>query len=468
MNRVNRLLKNSMIFTIGNLGSKLITFILVPFFTYYLTTQEYGAVDLITTTTQLLVPIVSLGLTDSIIRFGLDSNYDQKKVFSNSLFIVVMGWGITSFILKCINFYYEIDFINILLVLIILQCLQILFATYLRSLEKIKLYTINSIFYTFLICMFSILFLKNYHLGVKGYFYAQIIATAISVIMLFFCGRLYQYFALNKYSRETIGHLIKFSIPLVPSGLSWWIINSASRYFILIFVGASGNGIFAVATKIPSLINLIQNIFIQAWQMTAIQEVDSKDKEAFFENVFNYYSSLFFIIIVLIISIQKNAIELLFNSTFYEAWKIIPFLLISSMFNSFSNFLGQIYISEKKTAGIFKTTMFSALFSLLINIIFIPLIGIIGAGIAQMLGWVMAFLYRYMDVNKFINIKLNLKKNFICLILLFSNLLMVYLLSNRSPLYWILQMLILLSIVIVNRDVLVELKKMIKRGIIKK
>jgi len=465
MERIKYLIKNSLIFTIGNLGSKLITFVLVPFYTHYLSTKEYGMVDLVTTTIQLLIPLASLGLSDSIIRFGLDKKYDQKKIFTNSLTVVVSGFFIVAIFLKTINYFYEINFMDVLLALLFLQCIQILFSTYIRSLEKVTLYTINSILYTLIICIFSILFLKYYNLGVAGYFYAQILAAVISLVMLVFFGKLHQKFSFHRIDRLIIKEMLLFSTPLIPSGLSWWVINSASRYLILFFVGASGNGIFAVSTKIPSLMNLVQNIFIQAWQMTAIQENESDDKERFFGKVFDYYSYFSFVVVFILIIIQRPIVEILFNHSYFIAWRVIPFLLLGSMYSSFSNFIGQIYVSEKKTAGIFKTTLFSAIFSLLLSMACIPFIGLIGAGIAQMVGWLATFLYRIKDIKTIIEIPFNLKPILFYQLVLTMSIGVVFLFSNQGIIYWIIQVSLFLLSMSKYRVMIRSIIMIIKRGV---
>lgn len=78
-----------------------------------------------------------------------------------------------------------------------------------------------------------------------------------------------------------------YSIPLIPNAFSWWFTNDANRYFILIFVGAAGNGLYAVANKIPSILTMIYNIFAQAWQMSAVEEFKSEKNSEFYSNVLN-------------------------------------------------------------------------------------------------------------------------------------------------------------------------------------
>ena len=90
-NRNTYLIKNTIIFTLGNLGSKLITFFLIPLYTNALTTTEYGVVDLVTTVGTVAVPILTLNICESVMRFALDKNADNKKITQIGTNILVIG-----------------------------------------------------------------------------------------------------------------------------------------------------------------------------------------------------------------------------------------------------------------------------------------------------------------------------------------------------------------------------------------
>ena len=74
--KYKKLVKNSVVFFIGNLGSKVITFLIVPFYTYYLTTAEYGTADLVTTTVNLLVPFAMVGMNEAVLRFTVSKEVE--------------------------------------------------------------------------------------------------------------------------------------------------------------------------------------------------------------------------------------------------------------------------------------------------------------------------------------------------------------------------------------------------------
>lgn len=82
-NKYRNLAQNTVIFAIGTFSSKLLVFIMMPIYTRALSTAEYGTVDLIQQISNLLVPIVTLGVTNALIRFGLDKSFRKNDVFYN-------------------------------------------------------------------------------------------------------------------------------------------------------------------------------------------------------------------------------------------------------------------------------------------------------------------------------------------------------------------------------------------------
>lgn len=87
MNRYKKLIGNSIIFAIGNLGSKLMQFIMVPLYSYTMTTSQFGQTDIITTVISLLAPVVSLEVFDAVFRFAMDKQANQARLLTTGMTI---------------------------------------------------------------------------------------------------------------------------------------------------------------------------------------------------------------------------------------------------------------------------------------------------------------------------------------------------------------------------------------------
>jgi len=461
MKRIEKLMKNSLILVIGNIGSKLIVFFLVPLYTYYLTTSQYGTIDLITTTVQLLLPIASLGLADSVIRFGLDNKYNQNLIFTNSLIAILFSSSIVVFLLVVFNGFYSIPFIFYLTSLVCIQNMQTFISTYIRSQEKLYIYIIGNFLYAFLIGIFNIYFIVLLNWNISGYFVSQILSGIISIVILIIFSKVFQYFSIKSIDKGTIKDLLSFSIPLIPSGIAWWLINSFSRYILLFLTGVDANGIYAVSTKIPSLINILQNIFIQAWQMSAIEEEDSTDKEQYYSSMIKAFIEVNFILLCLFIFIIKPMTILIFNHAYIDSWEVAVFLLIATIYNAFSNFIGQIFISEKNSKIIFKTTLVSAGITCLLSVTLTSLIGINGAGIAQMIGWLISFLYRMKEIKQVLKIDFNHTMFWLNQLFLGAQVINIFLLNNIT--FFFVQSVLIIIVIIINKEILLMIIKKFRR-----
>ena len=415
MNRYKKLINNSLIFAIGNFGSKIINLIMVPLYTFTLTTEEYGLVDLLTTSANLLFVIITLGIGEATIRFIMQKNISQNN-FSEIVTITFLINSISSILLICIypmlNFWNLIPgFLEHFIVLLIVQQFQVSFGQIARGYGKVKEYAVNGILMTIIIASLNIYLLSYLDLGVTGYLLSIIIANIASIVYFSTTLRLQRFINFKSINKSLLNNMLKYSIPLIPNGIMWWLINGLTRFFILIFVGVSGNGLFAVASKIPSILSLFTSVFQQAWQLSAFEEYDSENRQEFYGRTFKIYYQFLFVVGLGILIILKGAIYFIVQNDYKQSWILIPALLLGAIYQSFSSFFGTANLAAMDTRKMFSSTLIGSVVSAVSNLIFLPTIGIFGAGLGTFLGFfVMWFLRAYNKGEQFIVIS---RKNFI-------------------------------------------------------
>lgn len=411
MNSYKKLVSNSMIFAVGTFGSKLVSLLLVPLYTYYLSTGEYGTVDLMVATINMLLPIVSLSVFEAVLRFTLDDEVDQQKVLSNSVLIVFGGFVILLLFYPVLSYFGMLgNMLNFLYIILLLQMIERILSQHLRGSGKVKEFALNGIILATGTGLFNILFLVGLGFGIEGYFYAMIVAHIISLIYLFYTTNALSYISFKDVDKETLKNIIGYSAPLVPNSIMWWLINASSRYFITFFVSLSANGLYAVASKIPSLLNVLYQVFNQAWQLSAIEEYDNDNRPDFYSKVFNYLSAFMFIGGSVIIILVKPMFTILFAPEYFNGWAVTPFLVLGTIFSSFSSFLGTNYIAAKQTRGIFNTSIYGGVISVVFNLILIPTLGVIGASISSVVSFVAMFVLRYWDTREYVELHLNIPR----------------------------------------------------------
>lgn len=427
MNIYKKLLNNSLIFAVGNLGTKFITLFLIPLYTFYLSPEELGLVDLLTITASLIIPVFTLSITNSVLRFVMDKSYDRQVILINSISITTLGLLLLISFFPLINLIIPVkEYVPLFYGLLITQAINTLLIQYVRAIGKVRLFAFSGILTAILLLIGNLIFLVLFNLSVYGFFYAYIISYLLSSVFVYIAGKVRDDLKFNKLDFQIMKEMLIFSVPLIPNTMMWWIMGVSDRYIITHYLGLTSAGLYAVAVKIPSILNIINSVFFQAWQMSAIEEANSKEKSHFYTIIFNVFAIFMILSTSLLLLFLKPIMNLIVSDVFYESWKYVPFLLLGIVFSSFSGFLGTNYIASKKTNGVIKTSLIGAILNIFLNLLLIPLIGINGAAISTMISFALVWILRIKDTNKFVDIKLNINKITLSFLILFFQIGILY------------------------------------------
>ena len=269
------LLKNTALFAISSFAPKFLGFFLVPLYTAYLSTTEYGTFDLINVAVSLAFPLLSLTIRDAILRFCLDNKYQRKDCLNISLRIM----GIDAIILAAVTLVQIVfhplpiarEHIIFFSILSLLHIASDIFCAYCKGSDRVKIIVISSVINTFSSLAFSFLFVAVFRMGLIGVLLSTTIGQILANATLLLFGRLFEDFS-KTYSKLQMKEMLKYSAPIILSAIAWWVNNASDRYIIAAFLGVSASGIYAVSSKIPTVIASLQNVFMQAWSISAIKE----------------------------------------------------------------------------------------------------------------------------------------------------------------------------------------------------
>ncbi len=409
MNKYKTLVSNTALISLGTFGSKLLVFLMVRFYTGYLTTSQYGTSDLITQTANLLLPLISLGITNGVFRFAIDSKLDKKSVFSAGLFTITFGGLFFIFIAPLLSLVDQFKgYIWLIIIYTMASCYHSLCSQYIRAIGNTAFFAVQGIINTSLVIVLNIFFLAVFDMGVTGYVLSVVLADGISAILIFIKEKLWKEVTF-KPQKDIFKDMLIYSIPMIPATIFWWVTSVSDRYMVSGFIGADANGIYAVSYKVPTFLTLLSTIFMQAWQFSAVTESE-KDKEEhidFFSKVWSSFQSIMFLAGSVIIAFSVPIIKILTTPDYYSAWKYIPLLSASMVFSSFANFMGSVYVVEKRSKNSFLTSMMGALLNIVLNFVLIPSpLGVQGAAIATFASYLLVFIARAVNVKKYIPFKL--------------------------------------------------------------
>lgn len=453
--------KNTAWMVVGNFASKLLSFFLVPLYTYNLTTDDYGIADLMTTTISLLSPLLTIAASEGILRFTLDEKYEKGKIFTLSMLISGLGFIVmllfSPIIIKYASFR---DYYLLFVLYYLTTILSLLVQQFVKGLNQIRDYAISGFLHTLIGATLNILLLAVFHQGIKGYLYSMIIGGAAPSVYLIIKQKIWKYIRKpSVIDKLVIKKYILYCLPLVTNQLSWWVNNSSDKYILTHFWGTSANGIYSVSYKIPSLIATISTIFYSAWQISAVDDFGSEKSIKFFSDVYRKYVSIFVVSASGLIMFTKPLAKILFAKDFFNAWPYAIILIIAAIFQSLNSFVGTIYTSALKTKAIFFTTLIGAVTNTILNLILIPKMAAYGAAIATVFSYVMILIIRVIHSQKYLKMRISYIRD----IFNYSVIFVQSIITCLQVRYWIIfNGILFIVLVVVNHEVIIDFMNVIK------
>lgn len=417
MSKEKSLVKNTIIYAIGNFGSKILVFLLLPIYTNYLETEQFSDFDVIVNTVSLLLPLITFQMMDGIYRFILveEDDLNIKKYISSGVYTVLKNTIIFTIIYIIASNIFKIENSMLIYFYFITTLIYNLWAQITRGLKKNIDYAVAGVIITVFTLIFNILFIVKLKFKVEGLILSYIIANIAAIIYLEYRVGIRKYISFNLKENKFIKKLNRYSVPLIPNTMSWWLMNVSDRYMIIYFLNGGVNGLYAMANKFASIIVIINSFFSLAWQESAILEYNQKDRDDYYTRMFNVYMKLQLTGMLVLLPLTKLVFNVLIKKDYIQSYKLIPILYMASIFSAFSVFYGTGYLSANDTKGSFYTTIFGALINVGLNIFTIPLFGMYGAGISTLIAYLAVWIIRIVQTKKYFAIKID-NKNIIVLL----------------------------------------------------
>lgn len=431
---INKILKNTVfrdtiLITIASLSSKFIGFVLLPVYTHALTPTQFGLGDLIFSISSLLVPLVSLSSFDAIFRYMLkdDNVIDKKSLVSSVTFISIVGSTLLFVIVSFINLN-NINGLKIwLCISVVMGIFNSLLQAYTKGTRQNKYLASSGILGSIVTAISAVVTLKLFDLSLNGYFLTLCIGTFCSNFYLFFRTGITKELSYKYVNVTTLKKTLVYSMPLIPNAISWWITSDISRLFIYSLIGSFGNGMFAVASKIPSLLNMFFGIFNQAWQITAITKIDGDETgtEYLLSSIYRTMQFTFVMAGLLVILIPE-IYQIIAPMTYFSSWKIVPPLLFGAIMSMVAGQMGTYFLTKEKTKIILITTIIGMILNMVLGYLLTLSLGLFGSAITSGISFLIVSVLRFILLIKMENRILKLNIPWIAVLLFVFSLFIVY------------------------------------------
>ncbi len=439
LSKLKDTVKQTAIYSIGNISSKLVGFILIPIYTKQMSVEEFGVLSILEISSQILIAFLGLSMHQGLTRWYWDIKDKEKQnsiFFTILLFVLVFSsaFVILFIIIKkqlAILIFESADYQNLIVLLLIsagLQLVSQLITSLMRLQSKAVMFSVTSLVRLIIALFFTIFFIINLKRGVHGIYEAQIISYIIFVIITI------RYILQNiKISLE--GKILKkiliFSYPLTISAVAAVLLNVADRYSIRYIAGFKETGVYSLGFKISSL---IKGIFMSSAQFAitpiVYKMVNDKNNTRFYSKLATYMTYAITLIALMVSVFGKELVDLMAKKEDYlVAFKIIPILSVSLIIDQFRYNIAFGLNIAKKTNIISRIIIIVSIINIVLNVILISYFSIYGAAVATLISRIIFCISYYYYSNKYYPVPYELAK-IIKMIILVSAFIIVAMLSN--------------------------------------
>ena len=407
-NKYKRLGKNTLIVFIGNIGSKLISFIMLPFYTRWLSVEDYGVMDLVNSYATLFLGIVSCSIVESVFIFPKNANRDdQSKYFTTALYfcaIMIAASGVLFCFLNDPSGGNTLRCHSIAIWGILSSSLlQSVTQQFARSIDKMFIFGTTGIVQALSVFCLSVYFIPSH--GLNGYILSIIFANIVTAFFALLLSKGYQYFRFGAWSGAKLKEMLKYSIPLIPNAIMFWVIGTLNRPLMETYCGLHTLGLYAIAMKIASIVSVASSIFFSSWQISVLEEFGKKTYSDFYNKVMNFIYVGMILLFFIVSIISPILLKLLTTPDFYEANRYVPLLILGTLLSAFASCVAANFSAAKASKYFLYSSLLSAMFAIILNFILIPQLGIMGALIAYVCSFIVMVVSRIYYSWKYVRIR---------------------------------------------------------------
>ena len=460
-NRYRTLMSDIIIFIIGTVLAKAIQFILMPLYTTYMSTVEYGVAELTNNLSELFFPIATLCIYEAAFRFAVDPQFDNSRLATAVVKVMAKSTivGLLVAIGVRIVFHYEYAFY--LYFILYAYSIRMCAAYFVRGKGFSKVFAMSGVVNAFALSVFNLLFLVVLDLSVSGYLVSIGLSYCFSTIYLIVKGKIHKDVTLSANSKDDLNVLFRYCVPLIFYNVLYWFTTISGRYVLLLFSDASNAGKYVAAIKIAAVVNMIQQAVYAAFQLNSSRAFTEKNKERYYTDITNLFISLYCTFGAIIICFTPILAKITLKNEFYDAKVFLPIIMLAALINCISSLIGTMYSTYKKTQRMVGISIVGALINVFVGLLLTPYLGIWGVCIASVLCYLSQTIYKFVDVRSFCNIKYNWKLILPNLILLTLQVVVMSVLNNYEL---IIAILITLVLIMVNmKSLLKATKQLLKK-----
>jgi O-antigen/teichoic acid export membrane protein len=395
LTRVTSLFRNVVIYGMGDVATSVVSLLLLPIFTSYLTPADYGVITMLLTIEVVTKVLFRWGVDTAFMRLYYDcgdSHGRQRLASTIFLFLLVVNGVLVAAGIAAAGWLSVLLFGTGAHAILIRLTLANTFVNgfffipfhVLRIGERSGQFVALSFSRSVGTIVARLLLVIGARMGVLGIVAADVAVTAILAVAL---ARWFVPLLRPVFSRAVLREALAFGLPRVPHSVAQQIIGFADRYFLNAYGTLRDVGLFSIGASFGLALKFFLSAFESAWTPFYLGLMREPDAERVFRTVSTYVLGLFVLLVAGVCATAPAVVRLFTTSQFHGAAAVTPWIALGVMFQGI-NLVGSLGLVITKRTKVYPlSTGAAAAASVVANMLLIPRYGILGAAWANTIAY---------------------------------------------------------------------------------
>lgn len=406
-------LRHFAVYGIGTLLNRIVGFLLIPVYTNYLSTTDYGTLELIELTTFISGMFLAAGITYAVLRFYYDTDsLEERRLIISSAHIstlaisVVFGLWLVIFASDVSELIFEsqdnTELFRLAFVTLILSVTSEVPMGYIRAQQKSVLYTSLSIGRLVLSLTLNILFVVSLGWGIRGIILSALITQVLTTLVV--SGYTFKQTGFGLSLART-KQMARYGLPLIPGAIAVYVLNFADRYLLPRYSSLSELGIYSLGYKFGMVISpLISEPFMAIWMPKMFEIAKREDAPSIYARMLTYFFFIELFVSLFISVIIQDVVAVMSDAAFHSAYQVVHIILLAYVLWGASNQVRIGILIAKKTKYIAYIFATAAVCNVGANLVLIPMYGSWGAAIATLLAFTIVLVMSFTLSRRFLRV----------------------------------------------------------------
>jgi len=397
-----KLIKNTAVYTFAGMIPFIVSFLMLPIYTRFMSPDDYGVLGLLNSLSAFLLVFMGLQLANSLFRFYFEydlagvkryfSTVVYTSILTNVVFITlfhIFGKGILHLMFPEAEITY-IPYILLIMITAFFTSLSICASLLLKVQEKARAVLIAALVHVILGVGLNLFFVVHKGMGAVGVLTSSAINSLCHAAFL--CWMVRSYFV-AKFDFSMLKSAFSFSVPLIANALSGVLFIHTDKWVLGYSVPIAQIGLYNIAQRISAFMQVTVKSFKDSYTPSFMSD-SVKDKALAGEKYGRMITKWAVGISILALGLalfSEELIKLMTPPNYHAAYRFVPPLVAAYIFGGLYFFCSNIFLFEKKTAAIPLITFAAGAFNIGSNIILIPLFGALTAAYTTLVAYALTF-----------------------------------------------------------------------------